>query len=93
MMIMIMIVMMMKNCLKSMKSFLIIYHLSQIIGFFFFPGGFKVFFVALVQSFSHYNNVAQKLVSIICLFVIYCHCNHTLKSTLRRPANISLGQV
>lgn len=24
-------------------------------------GGFRVFFVALVQSFSHYNNVAQKL--------------------------------
>ena len=28
-----------------------------------FSGGFRVFFVALVQSFSHYNNVAQKLVS------------------------------
>ena len=41
------------------------HHASKIVGFFpFIPGGFKVFFVALVQSFSHYNNVAQKLVSI-----------------------------
>ena len=30
----------------------------------FLLGGLKVVFLALVQSFSHYNNVAQKLVSI-----------------------------
>ena len=51
------------------------HHASKIVGFFpFIPGGFKVFFVALVQSFSHYNNVAQKLVSInlfICYLFIY----------------------
>ena len=47
------------------------YHSSQTVGFFlFFPGGFKVFFVALGQSFSHYNNVAQKLVSTN-LFICY----------------------
>ena len=32
--------------------------------FLFFSGGFKVLFIALVQSFSHYSNVAQKLVRI-----------------------------
>ncbi|XP_020628482.1 elongator complex protein 6-like [Orbicella faveolata] len=50
-------------------SFLIHHFLTMYI-----KGGFKVFFVALVQSFSHYNNVAQKLVSInlfICHLFIY----------------------
>ena len=53
----------------------VIYQQVQTAGFFFFPGGFKVFFVALVQSFSHYNNVAQKLVGIILFFYKYFFIN------------------
>ena len=49
----------------------VIYQQVQTAGFFVFPGGFKVFFVALVQSFSHYNNVAQKLVGIILFYFFY----------------------
>ena len=39
--------------------------------FLFFSGGFKVLFIALVQSFSHYSNVAQKLVRIRHVYIFY----------------------
>lgn len=52
------------------------------INLFCFPANCKVCFVALIQSFSHYNIVGQKLVSILDSVVSECVC-HARVSALR----------